>query len=171
MSPPHRGADRNPRAQRASSANMRVAPSQGRGSKRCGRHHVGHDRTSPPHRGADRTPPEEGHGRPTYGRPLTGARIETGKELTTGICRIVAPSQGRGSKPQSSASVHFPLQVAPSQGRGSKLRVNPSLYARNPSPPHRGADRNASGLPWGWIAAGRPLTGARIETGDRTMPD
>ena len=87
----------------------------------------------------------------------------------------VAPSQGRGSKPErpSDNKLIVGRRVAPSQGRGSKRCARDGTpRARGiPSPPHRGADRNdAPEFVEEWtVKFSRPLTGAWIETNAREM--
>ena len=124
-----------------------VAPSRGRGSKQL-RDRRWHQRAwSPPHGGADRNIITRTCFTDQPGRPLTGARIETARRGCRSTRSLVAPSRGRGSK----------LHGYVAHRRGAV------------SPPHGGADRNA------WIAggdaakAGRPLTGARIETSVKTI--
>ena len=81
--------------------------------------------------------------------------------------QLVAPSQGRGSKPDDGLPGRAGRAVAPSQGRGSKLVQRDHLRRLEASPHHRGADRNS---PWGRLTPNilrRPITGARIETATR----
>ena len=141
-SPPHRGADRNPGGA-ASGEYIFGRPLTGarietRADRRLGRAvssppHRGADRNrpepvktafstgSPPHRGADRNSTSRKPCAVDRGRPLTGARIETAECCSKCTASLVAPSQGRGSKPSTRSSC------------ASSTR----------SPPHRGADRNA----------------------------
>ena len=162
LSPPHGGADRNNSSQLLATSNQgrpltgarietsggapsrsrpAVAPSRGRGSKPrlCG------DRGawdgSPPHGGADRNSSGWSDTRSISCRPLTGARIETGSAAPRPRSR---PSPPHGGADRNPGARH--------------------ALARAHVAPHGGADRNltvSSGRP---EAAGRPLTGARIET-------
>ena len=127
-----------------------VAPSQGRGSKRRDRKTLSTRPSSPPHRGADRNALPDAINDVIRRRPLTGARIETAAFTISSVVCMVAPSQGRGSKPDlldtpaalrcrpltgarietvQAALEALGSKVAPSQGRGSKPPLPPSLSA------------------------------------------
>ena len=97
---------------------------------------------SPLHGGADRNMKTDGALASTEGRPFTGARIETSARRCGGASRRVVPSRGRGSK--------HPRRALHRHARRSPL--------------HGGADRNAALAMATTLAAGRPFTGARIET-------
>ena len=97
---------------------------------------------SPSHGGADRNLSTRGIASPSDRRPLTGARIETGRGRAPHDRRRVALSRGRGSK-----QAH-PIALSPDQW----------------SPSHGGADRNLGNSRVDPCSRGRPLTGARIET-------
>ena len=118
--PSHRGADRNTVAT-SSPASPASPLAQGRGSKQSDARHM---------RLAPRV------------APRTGARIET----PGARCRAT------------------PRMVAPSQGRGSKRRRDVLARLRRRRPSHRGADRNSADWPGSRSASVAPLTGARIET-------
>jgi rare lipoprotein A len=90
------------------------------------------------HRNTSTTSP----GNENTGRPFTGARIETPTKSVRASRRRVAPSRGRGSKPDRP------------RHRG-RLRG---------SPLHGGADRNDGVACVLDAAISRPFTGARIET-------
>ena len=138
-SPPHGGADSN--TAQAPDDEVRSPPHGG--ADRNVTTATLRRRQVAPSRGADRNCPAPGAiGRP--GRPLTGARIETA-DLTA------------GSRHRS-----------PPHGGADRNHAEPAARRAAPrSPPHGGADRNVDVLGCGSELAGRPLTGARIETPTR----
>ena len=124
-------------------AEASVAPSRGRGSKRIRIDRRRSDRRSPLHGGVDRNSRFSRRRSRITCRPFTGAWIET-RHDDRGIdgC-VVAPSRGRGSKHVVDLRFDDDAVVAPSRGRGSKQVVAAGIFA---------------------AAAGRPFTGAWIET-------
>ncbi len=123
-------------------AGHEVAPSRGRGSKRC----VQHNLFLKP------------------GRPFTGAWIETPSYQSCQARSNVAPSRGRGSKHEFVPEYGDARAVAPSRGRGSKPvdLANPLIC--NASPLHGGVDRNRLHVSRHSVEPCRPFTGAWIET-------
>ncbi len=163
-----------------------VAPSQGRGSKLSAIRSVGTGIVSPPHRGADRnracpcrsirtmSPPHRGADRNPYWEYVhSGARespphrgadrnVTFAPDPITG--HLVAPSQGRGSKPTDTVRIAPWHGSPPHRGADRNHALRHTYATRLASPPHRGADRNFRSSTVRDACAGRPLTGARIET-------
>ncbi len=139
---------------------------------------------SPLHGGADRNPLFRLGIERRSGRPFTGARIETGDPARVYTAQQVAPSRGRGSKPQHA----LPLACAAGSPLHGGADRNDGFGKSNAKPVvalHGGADRNVLGLlddegaavapsrgrgskldanGINWIGGRRPFTGARIET-------
>ena len=125
------------------------------------------------------------HYQPFVGRPFTGAWIETSSAprlpmtawspLHGGVDRNAmrsAPASRSHGRPFTGAWIETPCQaqaltdpdVAPSRGRGSKHGDAAAGDGRRTSPLHGGVDRNASKIFRAAPVAGRPFTGAWIET-------
>ncbi len=121
-----------------------VAPSRGRGSKLLKRNSTNQNQKSPLHGGVDRNLRLNDLACDSPGSPLHGGVDRNNLAFDAQCVRLrVAPSRGRGSKPQKGPH-DYPLDlVAPSRGRGSKQQN-------------------------GWaikhITNRRPFTGAWIET-------
>ncbi len=142
-SPPHRGADRNRRGEAENALRALSPPHRGADRNRNAWGPFAKALLSPPHRGADRNIDAL---RP-YRFPL------------------VAPSQGRGSKLERAGSEADDAGSPPHRGADRNRRGEAENALRALSPPHRGADRNTCTVAPSALSAGRPLTGARIETG------
>jgi hypothetical protein len=126
---------------------------------------------SPPHRGADRNLNTLVRILGDYGRPLTGARIETigGKE--NGEDGRVAPSRGRGSKRFGIRSHDADAPVAPSLGRGSKPTGAAGDIGFAESPPSRGrGSKQAKVMPLGRSLNVAPSRGRGSNTSSRPRP-
>ncbi len=163
-SPPHGGADRNSTTT-ALRPTANVASSRGRGSKRLAecdqvRHHA-----VASSRGRGSKPVQEGLDTPACSRLLTGARIETCGPCAGDAASAVASSRGRGSKRSGITPRRRPVRRSPPHG-GADRNVSELAALRHlvVSPPHGGADRNTYTATNPGGAAGRLLTGARIET-------
>ena len=128
---------------------MTVAPSRGRGSKLLKRRLHPSVKASPPHGGVDRN----------CAAP-TNARV-----------RLPSPPHGGVDRNHLFGGWRFSLRVAPSRGRGSKHDKGCSSARLRWSPPHGGVDRNICMNAASPGAAGRPLTGAWIETFEDSFRD
>ena len=122
-----------------------VAPSRGRGSKRC---------RSP--RCAD-----------AGGRPLTGAWIETGRSPSP-TSRTVSPPHGGGDRNTQGGLSHEWQTSRPLTGAWIETAPGRSGCQIRRSPPHGGVDRNIGAVSMAAGTRGRPLTGAWIETSSRS---
>ena len=163
-SPPHRGVDRNvfagatvsaikrrpltgawieTSAISAASTPPRVAPSQGRGSKRRQRVFGGRPDVSPPHRGVDRNAAGSRSGDEAVRSPPHRGVDRNDRALAARRDGLVAPSQGRGSKHKAQGSQWDNVVGRPLTGAWIETpNISTKLYPRSWSPPHRGVDRN-----------------------------
>ncbi len=114
---------------------------------------------SPLHGGVDRNPCAVPGNQRRARRPFTGAWIETTSRTFATQSGLVAPSRGRGSKPEGSYAVSLRDGVAPSRGRGSKHLHAEGTHIGHASPLHGGVDRNVPFAPPVAYAAGSPLHG------------
>ena len=171
-SPLHGGVDRNSASSRGAASIVKVAPSRGRGSK-----HLRHGprvsrRGSPLHGGVDRNLLRPAIPIDPSSRPFTGAWIETRCPPNWQPPSTVAPSRGRGSKPdavhRAPPQPESPLHGGVDRNRGARPRWRRS----GGSPLHGGVDRNFRTPVHSVQMPGRPFTGAWIETrtGWRTRP-
>ncbi len=164
---PHPGARIETPFCRIAGTSSPVAPTRGRGSKRC-RGHLpagvgmspppgGADRNvcktsrlrpgprSPPPGGADRNGPQRTSIMLMAGRPHPGARIETTILICSGVNASVAPTRGRGSKRQRRDGTTQGFQSPPPGGADRNIGTDPRAAQASMSPPPGGADRNVSG--------------------------
>ena len=96
-------------------------------------------------------------------RPLTGARIETPRQLPLKR-NFRSPPHGGADRNRDGPDAWPVSVVAPSRGRGSKHAFGGGIGPGAWSPPHGGADRNIMTDKFTLPNQCRPLTGARIET-------
>ncbi len=140
-SPLHGGADRN-RSLIANKTTFEVAPSRGRGSKR---------RRWPRSRARARS-------------PLHGGADRNGVRGLVALMPRESPLHGGADRNPHATAAGAAARVAPSRGRGSKRLSHGVLSGGSSSPLHGGADRNIDFIRCRASPAGRPFTGARIET-------
>ena len=169
MSPPHGGADRN-WGRMAGLWRRGVAPSRGRGSKRTWWPRSTLGTASPPHGGADRNILNKPGTPQLYGRPLTGARIETRGARPAPCGPSGRPLTGARIETSGRVGAVSPLSRRPLTGARIETCASRTSTRRCWSPPHGGADRNSMVPAGGGVQPGRPLTGARIETAWRPIP-
>ena len=170
-SPPHGGVDRNETVVRPGEQAGIVAPTRGRGSKPrselplCRRH-------CRPHTGAWIETPDRGQqDRAEPGRPHTGAWIETVYPYISRAYRTtVAPTRGRGSKPQPSSREDTSWMSPPHGGVDRNMDAADVNRLLRTSPPHGGVDRNRHDPAICPERIRRPHTGAWIETSNHTSP-
>ena len=171
----------------------KVAPSRGRGSKRHCTVEAADQRTRSPLRGGvDRNGMRRLSRHAPRSRPFAGAWIETPDSRQRLPQPIVAPSRGRGSKPQAqrgrtcrnpsplrggrgskrggALATAGAVQVAPSRGRGSKRARRRPAWRTPAVAPSRGRGSKPEYLRQHHAGRRRPFAGAWIETSQPPAP-